>query len=317
MAPDLPPEPTSRQRSSPRRRRPLSGRKLTLYAVAEQLRLARAPRLLPSTRYLPPVIELHRINTSRLLPARYSESVLTRIADSDADLPLLYALDNATNERLLTEANRRPTIGARELVHGNRYAHIINAAFAHPHPQGARFSTPNRGAWYAAFDLATAKAEVLFHRSVQLAEISWNCREDLDYDHYYADFTGPFHDLCHLALPAAESTAGARSAEEQDADRLRVQRDACLDPRSYIASQHLALELLELHSLGVVYPSVRRTEGVCLACFQPFAVKNVRKRELHRLTWYPDKAPTFLRMPRSRAGSVEAEPIALPPTSSL
>ncbi len=257
------------------------------------------------------------MNTSRLLPARYSESVLTRIADSDEDLSLLYALDNATNERLLTEANRRLAIRAGELVHGTRYARIINAAFAHPHPQGARFSTPNRGAWYAAFDLLTAKAEVLFHRSVQLAEINWKAREDLDYDHYYADFTGPFHDLRFSIEPSGQVGGRARLSEEQEADRFRAQREACLPPKSYIESQHLALDLLELRSLGVIYPSVRRMEGTCLACFQPFAVKNVRKRDLHRLTWYPDKAPTFLRMPRGRSDSAEAEPIAFstPPST--
>ena len=300
--------------SSPsRRRRARPGRRLTLYAVAEQLRLARAPRLLPSTRYLPPVTELGRVNTSRLLPARYSDSVLTRIADSDADLQLLYALDNATNERLLTEANRRPAIAARELVHGTRYARIVNAAFAHPHPQGARFSTPNRGAWYAAFDLLTAKAEVLFHRSVQLAEIRWNSREDLDYDHYSADFTGPFHDLRLADLPALEEAASAEPLAEESASRFLVERKACLDPGSYIASQQLALDLLEVGSLGVVYPSARRAGGICLACFQPSAVKNVRKRELHRLSWYPDKAPTFFRIPRERAAS---SPLALAPPSA-
>ncbi len=267
--------------------------------MAEQLRLTRspaAPTLLPSSHYQPPLTDLRRLNTSRLLPARYSDSVLTRIADSDADLQLLYALDNATNERLIAEANSRLGIAARELVFDLPYARIVNAAFAHPHPQGARFSTPYRGAWYAAFELATAKAEVLFHRSVQLTEIGWLEREDLDYDHYQADFAGGFHDLRVSDL----QLAALRDPNPRFNPRFEDQRLACLDPGSYIASQQLAIELLEAGSLGVVYPSTRRPAGTCLACFRPAAVANVRKRDLHRLSWFPDAPPTFTRIARTR-----------------
>ncbi len=37
---------------------------------------------------------------------------------------------------------------------------ISNGAFSHPHPLGSRFNGPDRGAWYAAFDLSTSQAEV-------------------------------------------------------------------------------------------------------------------------------------------------------------
>ncbi len=297
-----------------------------MQAAAEELRLARAPRssrllapaiVVPAS-YSLPVTELRRLNTSRLLPARYSDSVLTRIADSDDDLSQIYALDNATNERLLAEANNRPGISARELVFDVPYARIINAAFAHPHPQGARFSTPNRGAWYAASELATAKAEVLFHRSVHFTEIGWLAREELDYDHYYADFTGPFHDLRPGAggtrLKSA-SPADPNAGPEHDPESDAALRRACLDPGSYIASQQLALDLLEAGSLGVVYPSVRRPVGICLACFRPGAVANVRKRELHRLIWYPDRPPTFLRVPRGKSSDTDLGPQPLPEPS--
>jgi RES domain-containing protein len=232
--------------------------------------------------YTPPVSELPQVTTARLLPARYSDSVLTRIADSDEDLQAVYALDNATNQRLMAEANRELGVAAYELMFQGRYARIVNAAFTHPHPLGARFSTPYRGAWYAGFELATAKAEVLFHRALQLTEIAWNLPESLDYDHYSAEFSGPFHDL--------------RQASEDD---VRGSLASCLDPASYLASQQLAVHLLRRGSLGVVYPSTRRPSGTCLACFQPHAVTHVRKRELHRLTWHPDAPATFLRVPRT------------------
>ena len=264
---------------------------INLQAMADDLALvtpADTPRLLRSTRAVPPLVELRQPNTSRLLPARYSDSMLTRIADSDEDLQAIYALDNATNERLLAEANNRLGITAAELVDDVPYARIINAAFAHPHPLGARFSTPYRGAWYAGFDLQTAKAEVLFHRSLQLGEIRWQQPEDLDYDHYYADFAGSFHDLREPAQPDLFPPA------------LRL---ACLSPDSYLASQQLAVELLETGSPGVIYPSTRRTAGTCVACFHPAMVTNVRKRDLHRLTWRPDAPLTFARIQRPRNGA--------------
>lgn len=233
--------------------------------------------------------------TARLLPARYSESVLTRIADSNDDLQLIYALDHATNERLLAEAGGRLGIQAAELVGAGPYARIVNAAFTHPHPQGARFSSPSRGAWYAGWDLATAKAEVAFHRSLQLSEISWMEEERLDYDHYSAEFSGPFHDL--------------RGGTPEWAP--------CLDPGSYRASQQLAGILLDAGALGVAYPSVRRPDGACLACFRPAEVRGVRKRGLYRLTWRPNEPPTFLRTAREagagpRAVSGRQQPNAPP-----
>jgi RES domain-containing protein len=214
-----------------------------------------------------PVSNIRCFDTHRLLPAKYSpnyDSVLTRIADGE-DLQLIFELDNATNARLQAEEGLSPDISARELVIHVPHYHVINAAFTHANPLGARFSTPHRGAWYAAFELATAKAEVLFHKSVEFAEIDWKEREEIQYDDYLADFTAPFHDL-------------------------RGIEDDALSPTSYVRSQQLAVELMELGSLGIVYPSVRREGGTCLACFRPAVVANVRKSTPYRLIWTPLRA---------------------------
>src|SRR6185437_2003350 len=91
-------------------------------------------------------------------------SVLARIADNDRHLADVFELDNATNDRLLAENDLLPGIGVHELIFGVPYYRIVNAAFTHAHPLGSRFSGPDRGAWYAAFELRTAQAEVAFHR---------------------------------------------------------------------------------------------------------------------------------------------------------
>jgi hypothetical protein len=213
---------------------------------------------------VPPVSLVRRLDTHRLVPSRYrqgGDSVLVRVADDDEHLQAIFEIDAATNDRLLAEQRRSPDIGPEELVFGLPWSHVVNATFCHPHPLGARFSSPERGAWYAAFALETSQAEVAFHKSVELAEVSWTEDESITYDDYLADFSAAFHDL--RKAPAFK---------------------ACLQPASYVASQALAEHLLAAGSLGVIYPSVRHARGTCIACFRPALVANVRKHATHRLT---------------------------------
>ena len=222
---------------------------------------------------LPATHLIRQNDTHRLIPSRYSasgDSVLTRIADDDAHLQDIFDLDNATNDRLLAENSLLPGIGIHELVFGVPYFRIVNAAFCHPHPLGSRFNDADRGAWYAAFELETAQAEVAFHKSVELAEVDW-FDEEATYDDYLADFTASFHDI----------RGDARFA-------------ACLAPDSYVASQGLAQQLLEADALGVIYPSVRRRGGTCLACFRPALVGNVRKDRTYRFIWRGAPEPSIV-----------------------
>ncbi len=214
---------------------------------------------------VPPTTLVRQFDTHRLVPSRHSiagDSVLVRIADDDEHLQAIFELDAATNDRLLAEHQRFPGIGIEEMVSGVPHAHVVNAAFCHPHPLGARFNGPERGAWYAGFALETAQAEVAFHKSVELSEVSWTDEEIVTYDDYLADFSAEFHDL--RAAPAFRS---------------------CLDPRSYKASQALAEQLLDQDALGVVYPSMRHERGTCVACFRPAIVANVRREATYRFTW--------------------------------
>ena len=285
----------------------------------------------------PPLTPLRRFDTHRLLPAKYStnlDSVLTRLVGPDSetdDLKNIFALDNATNGRLLAEDGRSLDITSKELVYRVPQSHIINAAFTHPNPLGARFSGPERGAWYASFELSTSKAEVLFHKLIEYEEINWTEREEVQYDDYLADFTGTFHDLRPAAIEswrlADEGTLKIQaslaeqfhtepddggSPEEPDAkvetlpisDKEDASRssnkeghlfDDCLRSDSYVASQTLAEQLLEGGSLGLVYPSVRRRGGTCIACFRPSVVANVRKSFRYKLVCSPQRS-TFLKV---------------------
>jgi hypothetical protein len=95
---------------------------------------------------------------------------------------------------------------------------------------------------------------VVYHRSKELQEINWQASETFTYVDFLADFRGQFRDI-------------------RNDRRFR----SCLDPNSYVTSQHLATQLLEQGSAGIVYPSVRHKSGTCIACFRPALVNNVRK----------------------------------------
>ena len=220
---------------------------------------------------LPPVSLIRRYDTHRLIPSQYSEpgSVLALIADDDAHLADIFELDHATNDRLLAENQRLGGIGVHELVFGVPYYRVVNAAFTHAHPFGSRFNGPERGAWYAAFELRTAQAEVAFHKAVQLAEIGI-LEDEVTYDDYQADVSAPLHDL-----------------------RESPVFSSCLAADSYVASQLLAERLLAAESLGVIYPSVRRKGGTCLALFRPALVNHLRKDKTWRFRWRGKSMPVI------------------------
>jgi hypothetical protein len=59
----------------------------------------------------------------------------------------LSELDAATNERKKAEIGRKHSIGPGELLSGVPEAVVVNAAFSHAGPAGARFNSSTRGAW--------------------------------------------------------------------------------------------------------------------------------------------------------------------------
>lgn len=224
---------------------------------------------------MPTTSQVDQRNTHRLIPAQFAEggaSVLTRLTEDEDILNGIFELDNATNDRLWAESGRLPGMDARELVFGIPSYRIINAAFCHPAAGGSRFNSPERGAWYAGFELETSQAEAAYHRQLWLRETGWEEEETSDYVDYLADFRAEFHDLRGL---------------QEHAD--------CLSPDSYIASQAFAAELLKRGSAGIVYPSVRRAGGTCIACFRPVLVTNVRKGDTFTFVFSNSSTPPTIR----------------------
>jgi hypothetical protein len=210
------------------------------------------------------LIQFEQAGTHRLIPAKYgAESVLESLPLPSDVLADLSELDAATNERKIAENGGNTAIGPGELLLGVPEAHIVNAAFTHPGPFGGRFHGPQRGAWYAGFEIETSVAEVAFHKRRFLADGRIRGQHAFDYIEFLADFSGEFHTL-------------------DDGEQ-----ESCLQPdpipQCYSASQALANRLLFEGSNGIVYSSVRRHSGTCIACFRPALVFHPRRGQKYRI----------------------------------
>lgn len=210
---------------------------------------------------------------------RLKEAVLSALAADEQAFADLAELEGATSGRLRAERSGLPGLRAEELVFGRPGATFVNAAFTHTRPGGNRFNDEERGAWYCAFECETALAEVAYHLGRALAEVR-RFENVTDYGELLADFIGVFHDLRGRGAGHASLAA---------------------DPKlGYPAGQALARQLRAAGSDGIVYPSVRRPGGTCLAAFHPASVQNVRQGGIWRLEWKGTAEPAVRRV---RAGA--------------
>jgi hypothetical protein len=216
---------------------------------------------------------VHAADSCRLVPSRYpTAGILDRVAMPE-DLPFIFELESWTNDRISTELGILHRIPREEWVVGRPMASVIMAAFCHPRTGGSRFSGPDRGAWYAGLGLDTAHAEVVYHRTRELAEVGvFETR--LQVRLYLADFDARFHDVRPKKPPNAPLH----------------------DPHSYAASQAFGRELLAMGANGVIYRSVRRTGAECIACFRPALIANVRAAAHFEYLWEGARTPTIRKL---------------------
>lgn len=220
---------------------------------------------------LPPVTQVAEPDTVRLIPSgRLKPPLLQPLAGSDDDLRDLAELESATNDRIIAETTGMAALRREELVYGRPYGSFINASFAHTRPGGNRFNPESRGAWYCAFRVETALAEVAFHLTRELGNVG-RFENRIEYTELFAGFIGPFHDLRGVD-PVPDS----------------LNPDPAI---GYPAGQKLATAIIAAGGNGVLYPSVRHASGICLAAFHPHLVQNVRPGGLWQLVWSGSPVP--------------------------
>ena len=219
---------------------------------------------------LPLVREAFPRTVRLVASARLRAAVLAPLADSDDELTLIAEIEGATSGRLISEERGRGSLSAAELVHGVPHAKFINASFAYAKPREPnRFNPAERGAWYAALAVETCVAEVGHHLTNALADAG-DFHAVVEYSEMLSSMAGVFVDL--------------RQAPDH----------RCLDPNpavGYPAGNAVAAATRAAGHNGVIYPSVRKAGGTCIAALWPNVVQSVVQGAMYRLSW--SGTPTF------------------------
>ena len=186
----------------------------------------------------------------RIISTRYpSVGILDRLVNAN-EIDALLELEARTNPRINAELGPLALIPPAERVVGPGST-VIMAPFAHPNPDGSRFSDGRYGVFYAAHRLPTAIAEVRYHRE-RFMRASHEAAQTLQLMLYEATIRGNFHDI------RASDNAGWYSSV------------------SYAKSEPLGARLHKAGSDGIAYRSVRDSSGECLAVFRPSLIARCR-----------------------------------------
>ena len=209
------------------------------------------------------------VTTARLRP-----SVLLELVGAE-DIAALAEIEGATSNRLLAQARGAGEVQPYEMVYGVPHAAFINAAFAYAKPREAnRFNDPDRGAWYAGFETETSIAEVQFHMTEMLRDAG-SFEAVVEYSELFASFAGDFLDLrSHPEITALDPTKSI----------------------GYPAGNALADATRARGLNGIIYPSVRKSGGTCIAALVPHAVQSVAQGDVYRMTWDGSPEPNVVKI---------------------
>ncbi|MFC0008821.1 RES family NAD+ phosphorylase [Devosia nitrariae] len=204
--------------------------------------------------------------------ARLRAAVLAPLVDDNDELEALAEIEGATSSRMLAQDRGISGLAANELVYDVPHARFINASFAYAKPQQPnRFNGADRGAWYAALEVATCLREVGYHLTNALADAG-DYNAIVDYAEMFCSLAGEFLDL------------------------RQVPGHPSLDPdktRAYPVGNALADSARAAGLNGIIYPSVRHPGGTCLVALRPAAVQSVRQGAVYRMIWRGDPVPAI------------------------
>ena len=219
---------------------------------------------------MPVVIEAFPKTVRLVTTARLRAAVLTPLVDNEDDLAVLAEIEGATSSRLMAQDRGVAGLAANELVYDVPHAHFINASFAYAKPQQRnRFTGADRGAWYAALDVATCISEVGHHLTNMLADAG-DYHATVEYAEMFCSLAGAFLDL------------------------RQIPDHPSLDPntaKAYPVGNVMAASARTAGLNGIIYPSVRHPGGTCIVALRPAAIQSVHQGAVYRMIWEGDPAP--------------------------
>ncbi|WP_087752678.1 RES family NAD+ phosphorylase [Paraburkholderia caledonica] len=197
----------------------------------------------------------------RVIPTRFpAVNLFDRVA-SPEDFDALYALEAMTNDRLRTEVGELDLVPREERRFGPGYGPIM-AALTHLNPLGSRFSDGTYGVFYCARSRVTAIAETRYHTASFLE----------------ATAEPPMRQQMRLYTVVAQGEVVDLRGDPQ----LDL---AVLSPDDYLAGQSLGRAVREAGAPGIAYPSVRDTEGECLAAFRTTLLRDCHHAAYLEYNW--------------------------------
>lgn len=197
-----------------------------------------------------PHVSLNWNPAYRVIPSRFPAIGLFERVASPGDFDALYALEAMTNDRIREEIGDISLVPTEERVFGNGSTCIM-AAFTHLNPRGSRFSDGTYGVFYCARNRGTAIAETRYHAALFMK----------------ATDEPPMRLQMRLyTLEAAGEVVDLREASLVD--------PRIIDPDDYGYAQGIGRKLRSAGTPGILYPSVRESEGECLAALRTGMLKN-------------------------------------------
>ena len=196
----------------------------------------------------PPIDSIDWRPSVRIVDGRYRPIELFEIAESNEELAAVWRALRASDPEQHAGVGDLTLLPPERWVAGPGSSDVMTAF---THPSFSRFSDERHGAYYAAVDIETAIDETVFHKA-RMLRASGAPSTEVDMSVLHADIRADLHDV---RGPAYTNL-----------------RDPDPSPTGYDLTQRLAHSLRQRNSSGIVYASVRREGGECVAIFDPLVV---------------------------------------------
>ena len=202
----------------------------------------------------PPLADIDWPGAVRIIRSLHPPIDLFEDIADPADWPLLIAAEQKTNPRLAESIGRLDLVPATRRVSGPGASYLM-APFTHATPdRPSRFSSGSYGVLYTGDRFEVGLFETIYHHALFMAATAENPGWTSQFREIVLDVSARLHDLRGI-----DPGVGP------------------LDPNDYRAGQAVGARLRAGGGDGLVYPSVRCSEGVCAALFYPDLASNVRQ----------------------------------------